>query len=284
MNGPLGLPLAASAHAGEVDQTMVLVHILMAVLFVGWALFFLYALYRFRRNRNPVADYKGVTGHTSTYLEIAVAVVEAVLLIGFSVPLWAKRVAEFPAESDAVVVRVVGEQFAWNIHYPGPDGKFGKTDIALIDLQTNPLGLDRSDPDAKDDITTFAAVRIAAERAYRMAGIGPADIDLAEVHDCFTIAEIIAMEELGFCAKGDGGPYVASGATRIDGSRPVNTSGGLKSKGHPVGATGVAQICDLVMQMRGEAGERQLTRNKLGLAQNLGGSGATSVVTVLGMV
>ena len=133
---------------------MVLVHILMAVLFAGWILFFLFALYRFRRKQNPVADYKGVTGHTSTYLEIAVAIVEAVLLIGFSVPLWANRVAEFPPESDSIVVRVVGEQFAWNIHYPGPDGKFGKTDIALIDLQTNPLGLDRSDPDAKDDITT----------------------------------------------------------------------------------------------------------------------------------
>ena len=133
---------------------MVLVHILMAVLFAGWILFFLFALYRFRRKQNPVADYKGVTGHTSTYLEIAVAVVEAVLLIGFSVPLWANRVAEFPKESDAIVVRVVGEQFAWNIHYPGPDGKFGKTDIALINLQTNPLGVDRSDPDAKDDITT----------------------------------------------------------------------------------------------------------------------------------
>jgi len=154
MNAPLGLPVAASAHAGEVDHTMVLVHILMAVLFVGWGLFFLYALYRFRRGKSPVADYKGVTSHTSTYLEIGVALVEAVLLIGFSVPLWANRVDKFPPESEAVVVRVVGEQFAWNIHYPGPDGKFGKTDIKLIDLQTNPLGLDRSDPDAKDDITT----------------------------------------------------------------------------------------------------------------------------------
>jgi cytochrome c oxidase subunit 2 len=154
MNGPLGLPIAASAHAGEVDHTMVLVHVLMAVLFVGWILFFLYALYRFRRKNNPVADYKGVTSHTSTYLEIGVAIVEAVLLIGFSIPLWAKRVDAFPKESDSVVVRVVGEQFAWNVHYPGPDGKFGKTDISMIDLQTNPLGLDRSDPDAKDDITT----------------------------------------------------------------------------------------------------------------------------------
>src|SRR5262245_31569191 len=106
MKGPLGLPVAGSDHAGEVDYTRDLVHILMAVLFVGWMGFFLYALYRFRNKRNPVGDYKGVTSHSSTYLEIAVAVVEAVLLIGFSIPLWAKRVDAFPAESDAVVVRV----------------------------------------------------------------------------------------------------------------------------------------------------------------------------------
>lgn len=164
MSGPMGLPVAASAHAGEVDHTMVLVHVVMAVLFVGWIAFFLYALYRFRKSKNPVADYKGVTGHTSTYLEIAVAVVEAVLLVGFSIPLWAARVDKFPAESDAVVVRVVGEQFAWNVHYPGPDGKFGKTDIALIDLQTNPLGLDRSDPDAKDDITTVNQLHLPVNK------------------------------------------------------------------------------------------------------------------------
>lgn len=154
MTNPLGLPPAASAHAGAVDHTLLLVHILMAVLFVGWIAFFLYALVRFRRGRNPVADYRGVTGHLSTWLEVGVAVVEAVLLVGFSFPLWAQRVEAFPQESQATVVRVVGEQFAWNIHYPGPDGKFGKTDIALIDLQSNPLGLDRKDPDAKDDVTT----------------------------------------------------------------------------------------------------------------------------------
>ncbi len=154
MRGPLGLPVAASAHAAEVDHTVVLVHVLMAVLFVGWILFFAWLLFRYRKSRNPVANYVGVTSKSSTYLEIAVAVIEAVLLIGFSIPLWAKRVAAFPPESEAVVVRVVGEQFAWNIHYPGPDGKFGRTDPKLIDLQTNPLGLDRSDPDAKDDVTT----------------------------------------------------------------------------------------------------------------------------------
>jgi cytochrome c oxidase subunit 2 len=164
MNGPLGLPIPASAHAAEVDHTMVLVHVLMAVLFVGWILFFLYALVRFRRARNPVADYVGVKSHTSTYLEIGVAVVEGILLIGFSIPLWAKRVDAFPPRDQAIVVRVVGEQFAWNIHYPGPDGKFGKTDITKIDLQSNPLGLDRSDPDAKDDITTVNQLHLPVGR------------------------------------------------------------------------------------------------------------------------
>jgi cytochrome c oxidase subunit 2 len=164
MNGPMGLPVAASAHAAEVDHTMVLVHILMAVLFVGWMGFFLYTLWRFRRARNPKADYTGVTSSTSTWLEGAVFVAEVILLVGFSVPLWANRVDKFPDESGAVVVRVVGEQFAWNIHYPGPDGKFGKTDIAKIDLQTNPLGLDRSDPDAKDDITTVNQLHLPKDK------------------------------------------------------------------------------------------------------------------------
>ncbi len=138
--------------------------------------------------------------------------------------------------------------------------------------------------DQKEDITTFPAVRSAAKKAYAMAGVGPADIQLAELHDCFTIAEIVAIEDLGFAPRGQGGPYTLAGHTARSGDRPINTSGGLKSKGHPVGATGVAQICDLVLQMRCEAGERQVARHSLGLAQNLGGSGATCVVTILGTV
>jgi acetyl-CoA C-acetyltransferase len=136
--------------------------------------------------------------------------------------------------------------------------------------------------DRKEDITTFPAVCRAAERAYRMAGVAPRDIEFAELHDCFTIAEIIATEDLGFVGRGEGGPYAAEGHTTRFGERPVNTSGGLKSKGHPVGATGVAQICDVALQIRCEAGERQIPRHSLGLAQNLGGSGATCVVSILG--
>ena len=137
--------------------------------------------------------------------------------------------------------------------------------------------------EAKGDITQFDAVVGAAQKAYTMAGLEPQHIDLAEVHDCFTIAEIIATEDLGFVAKGAGGRYALNGKTALAGERPVNTSGGLKAKGHPVGATGAGQICDLVMQMRGEAGERQVARTRFGLAQNLGGSGATAVVTILGV-
>ena len=136
--------------------------------------------------------------------------------------------------------------------------------------------------DEKEDITTLRAVKISAEKAYKMAGMKPDDIQFAEVHDCFTIAEIVAIEDLGFVKKGEGGPYSLAGKTCIQGERPVNTSGGLKAKGHPVGATGVGQICDVVQQIRGEADERQVKRNSVGLAQNLGGSGATSVVTILG--
>jgi acetyl-CoA C-acetyltransferase len=136
--------------------------------------------------------------------------------------------------------------------------------------------------DQKPEITTFAAVKSAAAKAYKMAGVGPKDIQFAEVHDCFTIAEIVALEDLGFIERGRGGFFSAEGNTRRSGSMPVNASGGLKSKGHPVGATGVAQICDIVQQLRGEAGERQLARNEIGLAQNLGGSGASCVVTILG--
>jgi acetyl-CoA C-acetyltransferase len=136
--------------------------------------------------------------------------------------------------------------------------------------------------DEKADITTFRAVQTSAAKAYKMAGVQASDIQFAEIHDCFTIAEIVAIEDLGFVKKGEGGPYTLAGGTCLNGERPVNTSGGLKSKGHPVGATGVGQICDVVQQIRGEAGERQVKRNTLGLAQNLGGSGATSVITILG--
>ncbi len=131
------------------------------------------------------------------------------------------------------------------------------------------------------DICTLDATVHAAKMAYKQANIKPTDLDLAEVHDCFTIAEICAIEDLGFVEKGKGGKAVDNKITTIDGSLPVNTSGGLKSKGHPVGATGVAQIVEIVNQLRGDAGKRQVKDAKMGLTHNVGGSGATCVVNIL---
>ena len=150
----LGMPIQASAHAAEIDQMTVLVHWLMAVLFVGWGLFFVFVIVRFRRGANPRASYTGAKGKISKGLEVAIAVIEVVLLVFYAIPAWAKRVTRLPSESESVVVRIVGEQFAWNIHYPGPDGRFGRTDIRRVTAD-NPLGLDRTDPNAKDDITTI---------------------------------------------------------------------------------------------------------------------------------
>jgi acetyl-CoA C-acetyltransferase len=133
----------------------------------------------------------------------------------------------------------------------------------------------------RDDLTALNATAKAAEIAYRMAGKKPGDIDLAEVHDCFTIAEICITEALGFTEKGQGGRLVENGDTRLEGRIPVNTSGGLKSKGHPVGATGIAQIIEIVHQLRGEADARQVEGAKVGLTQNMGGSGGSAVVHIL---
>lgn len=134
----------------------------------------------------------------------------------------------------------------------------------------------------KRDITSFHATQKAGEEAFSQAGLSREDVDLAEIHDCFTMAEIIALEDLGFFAKGEGGRGAVEGMTKLGGAMPVNTSGGLKSKGHPVGATGVAQIHELTLQLRGEAGERQVPGAEVGLAHNLGGSGATCAVHILG--
>lgn len=151
----LGLPPDASANGAQIDQVIWLVHLLMFVLFIGWGIFFIYAIVRFRKSRNPKADYHGVKNHFSSYLEFAVAIAEVILLVGFSIPFWSKIVNALPDEKSAVVVHIVAEQFAWNIHYPGPDGVFGRTDSKLVNQQSNPIGLDKSDPNAKDDITTI---------------------------------------------------------------------------------------------------------------------------------
>ena len=154
MRDLLPLPIDASSHGHYIDQMIVLLHWLMLILFVVWGAYFLYTLFRFRSSKNPKADYAGVRTHASSYLEVAVALFEGVILIGFAVPIWSDVVIAYPSEQDATVIHVVAEQFAWNIHYPGADGQFGRRDINLVSSD-NPLGLDRDDPAAKDDITTI---------------------------------------------------------------------------------------------------------------------------------
>ncbi len=132
------------------------------------------------------------------------------------------------------------------------------------------------------DYLGFRSTQMAAQQAYRMAGVQAADIDFAEVHDCFTWTEISNTEDLGFCEKGHGGALAAEGRTRVDGDIPINPSGGLKSFGHPIGASGVRMIYECVQQLRGEAGERQVREPEIGLAHNVGGPGAVSCVVILG--
>lgn len=132
------------------------------------------------------------------------------------------------------------------------------------------------------DYLGFRSTQKAAQAAYAMAGLRPADIDFAEVHDCFTWTEISNIEDLGFCAKGEGGRLVEEGRAALTGDRPINPSGGLKSFGHPIGASGVRMVYECVVQLRGEAGARQVRNPRLGLAHNVGGPGAVACVVVLG--
>lgn len=133
---------------------------------------------------------------------------------------------------------------------------------------------------SRPSLTSMRATIEAAKTAYNMAGVGPDGIDVAEVHDCFTIAEIMGIEDLGFCKKGEGGKVTQEGETAIGGRIPINTSGGLKGKGHPVGATGIAQAVEITQQLRGEAGKRQVASAEVGMTHNVGGTGGTAVVHI----
>jgi cytochrome c oxidase subunit 2 len=159
----LGMPVAASAHAGEIDQMMVLVHWLMLVLFVGWGGFFVFVLVRFRKSAHPKASYDGARGKFAKSTEVAVALIEVLLLVFYASPAWARRVTNFPSGANAVIVRVVGHQFAWEIQYPGADGKFGRTLESKVSSD-NLLGLDKTDPDAKDDIVTENQLNLPVDR------------------------------------------------------------------------------------------------------------------------
>ena len=150
----LGLPPQASSHAAELDQVIGLEHWMIFALFLFWAGYFVFVLFRFRRGAHPRASYTGMRSYWSVYLVFAVAIAEGALLIAKEIPFWRERTRSIPSPNEATVVRVVGEQFNWNIHYPGADGLFGRTDIALVGSD-NPLGLDRRDPPARDDIVTL---------------------------------------------------------------------------------------------------------------------------------
>jgi cytochrome c oxidase subunit 2 len=161
----LGLPVLASEHGKDVDNLIIYVHWLMIVLFVGWLVYFAYALFRFHRSRNPKADYVGVKSHASNYIEGAVAIVEGVLLILVAVPLWARAVGEgnFPAENQSTVIQIVGQQFLWNARYPGKDAKFGKQDMHLVN-STNIFGVDYTDATSKDDIQVNNEIHVVVNK------------------------------------------------------------------------------------------------------------------------
>lgn len=149
-----GLPAQASAHAQAIDFVLGLEHWGMIGIFAFFFAYFVYVLVRFRRGAHPAASYGGMTSRWSMYVVIGLALAEGVLLVAFEMPEWNDRINNLPSPEEATVVRVVAEQFAWNIHYPGRDRMFGRTDVSLI-ASDNPLGLDRRDPAAKDDITAI---------------------------------------------------------------------------------------------------------------------------------
>ena len=195
--------------------------------------------------------------------------------------------AQFPYEIDidkALKAPYIAEPFTIFDSSPISDGAAAiilSTEIDGTEIIASQSATDTVDLSQRNSLTEIEATKIASQKAYKEAGITPKDLDILEVHDCFTIAEIMAMEDLGLCKKGDGGKFIESGATKLGGKTPVNTSGGLKACGHPVGATGVKQIIEIVKQFEGNLGARQTKNPKIGLAQNVGGTGATVVIHIL---
>lgn len=164
INELLGQPPNAAEEGFQIDHILEFSHWFMAALFFGWSAYFIYVLIRFRRSKHPVADHEGVKTGISTHLEFAVVLIEAVLLIGFAIPLWGKYVNDFPADKDAMVVHAIGQQFNWNFHLPGPDGQFGKRDIFLVS-NSNPIGLDPNSAEGKDDIVVLGELHVPVNRA-----------------------------------------------------------------------------------------------------------------------
>jgi cytochrome c oxidase subunit 2 len=163
INELLGQPPNASEHGYQIDHILEFCHWFMAALFFGWLAYFIFVLIRFRRSRHPVADHHGVKSGISTHLEFSVVLIEAVLLLGFAIPLWAKRVNQFPDTHDAILVHVIGQQFNWTYHLPGGDGQYGRRDPFLVTNQ-NPVGLDYNDPASKDDIVVVGELHVPVNR------------------------------------------------------------------------------------------------------------------------
>ena len=181
----LGLPISISSSGPAIDETIVLMHWLMLFLFIGWGTFFIVSLIKFRKSKSPQADYVGVKSHMSTVFEVAVALIEIILLIGFSFPIWANRVNDVPTSNqDIIHVRVVAQQYAWNIHYPGPDGIFGNLKSELVDEVSNPIGLDRSSFGASDDFFTINQFHIPVNKKIRI------DLSTKDVIHSFKLPEL----------------------------------------------------------------------------------------------
>jgi cytochrome c oxidase subunit 2 len=159
----LGLPELASSNGQAVDDLMVYVHWLMLALFVGWIIYFGYVLWRFNAARNRKADYHGSKSKIPNYIELAIVGIEAVLLVGVAVPIWAKNVDHFPKPEDSTVIQIMAQQFAWNARYPGPDGKFGRQDMKLI-TSTNVFGIDPADPVGKDDVQVLNEIHVVVNK------------------------------------------------------------------------------------------------------------------------
>ena len=162
----LGFPINASEHGLIIDHMNGWIHWLMLILFIGWGVFFIYTLYKFGlNNKNDTADYEGVKSHYSTYAEYGVILFEVFLLIAFAMPVWSMVKTNLPdVDNDTIEIRVIAQQFAWNIHYPGADGKFGKTNIDLVDEESNPVGLDRESVNGADDIVKVNQMHIPVNK------------------------------------------------------------------------------------------------------------------------
>lgn len=163
MSKLLWLPPLASEHGQQVDNLIIYIHWLMIALFVGWIIYFGYVLVRFHHKRNPKADYAGVKNHSSSYIEVAVVLVEFVLLAFVAVPLWARAVDKFPAESESTVVQIVAQQFNWNIRYPGANHTFGRQDMRLV-KDNNIFGVDPDDANGKDDVQLLNEMHVAVNK------------------------------------------------------------------------------------------------------------------------